>query len=298
MRKFESPVLTPQPVAVPEAAKYCPACGRSRDHQLCYIKWAYPILRCAACGLGSTWVQHNILGEELYNADYFSGKKRDGYSDYVGSEVVLRREFRTLIRRMRRAGIGPGKLLEIGCAYGFFLLEAKKEFDVTGIEICNDAVEFCVSRGLNVRQGTISEDALPDGTQYDVTVMLDVIEHLENPEQVLTLIRSRLIPGGALVITTGDWESLLSRVTGQNWRLMTPPQHLYFFAKRNMSLLLERLGFRIVTISYPWKFVPVSLMIFQLIRMLGFRPQPVALPSDLFLPLNFFDTMCVVARKL
>jgi hypothetical protein len=46
---------------------------------------------------------------------------------------VLRREFARsvdFIRKYRR----NGKLLELGCAYGFFLVEAARHFDVIGIE--------------------------------------------------------------------------------------------------------------------------------------------------------------------
>jgi hypothetical protein len=58
-------------------------------------------------------------------------------------------------------------------------------------------------------------------------VMLDVIEHLERPDNLLSLLSSAMVPRGTLLINTGDFESVPSRLMKQSWRLMTP-QHLTF----------------------------------------------------------------------
>ena len=61
--------------------------------------------------------------------DYFSGRRGDVYSDYLGAEPVLRREFAhsvDFVRRFTRSG----RLLDLGCAYGFFLKEARYHFEV------------------------------------------------------------------------------------------------------------------------------------------------------------------------
>jgi 2-polyprenyl-3-methyl-5-hydroxy-6-metoxy-1,4-benzoquinol methylase len=51
---------------------------------------------------------------------------------------------------------------------------------------------------------------------FDCAVMLDVIEHLERPDNILSLLSSAMVPGGRLLITTGDFESVLSRLMGVN----------------------------------------------------------------------------------
>ena len=116
--------------------------------------------------------------DEIYSDGYFSGGTWDGYSDYVSSEPVLRSEFRRVLDEMQRLGCSSGNLLEIGCAYGFFLAEARKHFDVNGIEVCDSAAEFCRSRGLNVLTGPADEALIGHRGPYDAVVMLDVIEHL------------------------------------------------------------------------------------------------------------------------
>ena len=72
---------------------------------------------------------------------------------------MLRREFARTVEfiRARRDG---GRLLEVGCAYGFFLQEAKPFFDVSGIELAADAAAHARRAGLNVLTGVADEATL------------------------------------------------------------------------------------------------------------------------------------------
>jgi hypothetical protein len=105
-----------------------------------------------------------------------------------------------------------------------------------------------------------------------------------------------LRPGGVIVITTGDFESHLARLAGAHWRLMTPPQHLWFFTRTSVRQLAAGLGLSLEFMDRPWKIVPLSLIFFQLRRMLGLRPKP-APAGRIGIPLNLFDTMRIVLRK-
>ena len=136
--------------------------------------------------------------------------------------MVLRKEFRSIVGDLRRAVPG-GKLLEIGAAYGFFLMEAREYYDAHGVEISNDAAASARGRGLDVRTGVLSEDLLNEKLGLlDAVAMLDVIEHLEDPAGTLQLCAKHLRPGGALMLTTGDFGSLFAKAAGKGWRLMTP----------------------------------------------------------------------------
>src|SRR5262249_48060941 len=133
----------------------CPACARATAHQRLFSKNSCDVFQCAECGLGRAECAHFDAGR-YYNENYFSGGYSDGYADYLGSELVLRREFARTVQFIRSYR-ATGRLLEIGCAYGFFLEEARHFYDVTGIEIAKSAVEFCQSRGLAVRNGVADE---------------------------------------------------------------------------------------------------------------------------------------------
>src|SRR5215472_15134905 len=135
---------------------FCPACAYPTEHRFLYSKNGCDILQCAGCGLGRAEAK-SFNPKDYYTDEYFCGAQADGYADYRGAEPVLRREFaRTFIRRHKSAG----RLLDVGCAYGFFLQEARRCFDVAGLEISDDAASEARRRGLNVITGVADEAAL------------------------------------------------------------------------------------------------------------------------------------------
>ena len=271
----------------------CPACGRPTPQRHLYVKNHCDILACTACGLGRSETR-DFDPAAYYTGDYFSGGHPDGYGDYVGAEPVLRREFARTVEFIRAQRDG-GRLLELGCAYGFFLQEAKPYFDVTGIELAEAAAAHARRTGLDVRTGLADEPTLAGLGAFDVVVLLDVIEHLPDPRATLDLCARHLNPGGIIVLTTGDFASLYARLAGPRWRLMTPPQHLWFFTPASMAGLAASLGLALAALDHPWKFVPLSLVTFQLRRMLGLAPR--AAGGRRGLPVNLFDAMRVVFHK-
>ena len=280
-------------------SRSCPGCGGPTEQERLYSIRDCAILRCPVCGLGRTEAPA-FKPEQYYTDDYFSGEHADGYADYRGAEPVLRREFARTVDfiRARRDG---GRLLEVGCAYGFFLEEAKPYFDVAGIELAADAAAHARQAGLAVHTGIADEATLARLGSFDVMVMLDVIEHLPDPLGMLALLGRHLAPGGIIVITTGDFGSPVARLLGRHWRLMTPPQHLWFFTQDAMAGMARAAGLAVEHADHPWKIVPLSLVTFQLRRMLG-RPIHGDSHGDssgggVGLPLNLFDAMRVVLRK-
>jgi SAM-dependent methyltransferase len=274
----------------------CPACACATLHRKLYSKNSCDILQCARCGLGRAECGSFDI-HTYYTEDYFFGAHQDGYADYRGSEPVLRREFARTVQFIRGFR-GSGRLLEIGCAYGFFLQEAGRFYDVAGIEIADGAVAFCRSRGLSVVNGVVEESSLAQFGMLDVIVLLDVIEHLPDPQSTLALCRKRLNPGGVIVITTGDFASLYARLAGPRWRLMTPPQHLWFFTPDSVGRLSHSLGLKLEACDHPWKVVPLALVEFQMRRLLGVNSGlPTGFASRIGLPVNLFDAMRCVLRN-
>lgn len=100
-----------------------------------------------------------------------------------------------------------GKVLEIGCGRGDFLLEFQKSgLQAFGIDRESSAIEF--SKDLDIRKCDISTDKLPFPENYfDVIYHKSLIEHLYDPDNLMKETLRTLKPGGKLIVLTPDWWS-------------------------------------------------------------------------------------------
>jgi SAM-dependent methyltransferase len=181
---------------------------------------------------------------ELYEGDYLTGAE---FGDYASQHATFARNFRAYLRRMQRAGATGGRLLEVGCAYGFFLEQAQASFEVTGIDVNEAAITAARSLGVPAICGDFLAFA-PDAP-YDVVCMWDTVEHLLEPLAYLDKARAVLRDGGWLFLTTGDIGSAVARFRGPRWRLIHPPSHVNYFSRQSMSSLLGRTGFDVVSVA-------------------------------------------------
>jgi 2-polyprenyl-3-methyl-5-hydroxy-6-metoxy-1,4-benzoquinol methylase len=282
-------------VLISSRSEVCRACSEIAYPQFLFSVKGFSILRCPSCGLGWTVTPPEFDPTSIYTKGYFQGEQSDGYADYQGSRDELAKEFRRVIPDIAASGKTNGKLLEVGCAYGFFLDEARQSFEVSGIELARDAALACQARGLNVVQYG-DETFYARRGPFDVVVMLDVIEHLMNPGSLLHDLYRHTRPNALLMITTGDFGSFLSRIMRKHWRLMTPPQHLWYFTTNAISQLLAQYGFQVIQITHPAKRVPFRLITYQIARYLGLQHLVRGRLRGSIL-VNLHDAMRVIARR-
>ncbi len=139
-----------------------------------------------------------------------------------------------------------GRLLDVGCSYGFFL-EMAREYglETHGVELSEHAVEYCrKSRGLDVTGAAITQAAFPDN-YFDSITAIEVIEHIPDPKAFIAAAHKMLRPGGVLYLVTPDTASLSSRLLGYRWwsyRRM----HLNYFSKKTLFAFLRAQGFSIL----------------------------------------------------
>lgn len=225
------------------AEEACRVCGKAAGFER-----VYGLLdRCRSCGFVTFrgYSPHEL--REIYNEDYFAGTE---YPDYLGQQDALRRSMRRHLAQMARHGARGGSLLEVGCAYGLFLDEARAHFrEVAGVDICEAPTAYAVNElGLDVR----CEDFLRvdyAGRRFDAICFWDTVEHLGAPEAYLEKSARLLKPGGMVFLTTGDIGSFNARLRGRNWRQIHPPSHLHYFSRDTISLLLGRLGLEVVGVE-------------------------------------------------
>ena len=282
----------------------CPVCG-SKNCQGRYEKWGYKIFRCIDCT--HVFVDAEIPKKELeriYKKKYFErgGKYRKNKS---GENIVPDTQapnYNNRIKLLQRFK-DKGKLLDVGCAEGFFLKTAENIYDVEGIEISKHA-SVCArnSLKLNVKEATLQN--FKTNTRYDIITLWDVIEHLHNPIQQLRIINELLKKEGVLVISTGDISSLSAKISGKKWHLMTPPQHLQFFSKKSLINAIERSGFSIEKILYRGEWVSFGYTLFKLsettestVFRLLYKFVKKTGVDKLRMYINLLDVITLIAKK-
>src|SRR5712671_3159221 len=134
----------------------CPACLEMSDHVFRFAVNGCDIWQCVTCRLARADTT-GFDPSTYYTGEYFSGSRSDGYADYLSTAPILSREFESSVTFIRQF-CDKGRLLELGCAYGLFLKEAAPYFDVSGIEIADEAAQYARRSGLNVLSGSADQD--------------------------------------------------------------------------------------------------------------------------------------------
>lgn len=177
----------------------------------------------------------------LYGGNaYFEGGGHGGYSDYDADEALHRDNARRRLERVRARFAGAGRLVDVGCATGFFLDEARRAgLEVTGVEVSR----WAASRARARLDAPVHSDLSEVQGQADVVTFFQVLEHMPDPSRALAKAHAILRPGGLLVIETWDRSSLVARAMGAHWQQVTPPSVLFLFSRRSLQQRLERAGF-------------------------------------------------------
>jgi glycosyltransferase involved in cell wall biosynthesis/SAM-dependent methyltransferase len=242
-----------QPKSERHAVKICHVCKGARFYYLFSIA-DYRVVRCDDCNLVFLNPQPSDaeLGK-IYNADYFLGSDTEAGRQSV-SEIKQATAKFYLSEIRRYCGSKNGRLLEIGCGDGDFLISAEAEgWQVSGVEYSSDACEKARKRLKNgdVKCGELQAAKLPSA-QFDLCVISDVIEHVRSPLDFLKEIYRVLKPGGALFIATPATDSWSARLMKQKW-MEFKPEHLTYFDRQNLQTTLFQSGFREIIVQPGWK---------------------------------------------
>jgi 2-polyprenyl-3-methyl-5-hydroxy-6-metoxy-1,4-benzoquinol methylase len=244
----------------------CLVCGGSDTGRLLFHT-SRPVLQCRTCGLVYAKPRNAVAhdeGPENYSKDYSEDYYRDGtYADYLADRDAIQRNAPRVLSELEQMVKGR-RLLDVGCATGFFLEAARSRgWMVQGLEVSEYASNYA-RRELKLQVETASIVSPPAGlSQFDVVTLWDTIEHLDRPGLALANIRRLLEPRGVLVFSTGDYDSLLRRLTGKRWRLFADPTHNFFFNARVLQRMLERESFEVLRMTRRGKRVSLSLILHQ-----------------------------------
>jgi 2-polyprenyl-3-methyl-5-hydroxy-6-metoxy-1,4-benzoquinol methylase len=284
----------------------CLFCGTS-DEELRFRDGPFRVVRCRRCGL--TYVTPRLPKERLhqmYQEEYWSsGRAKDfGYTQYLAEAPLYLRTYRLRSKLIAAHRPQPGRVLDVGCAAGFFLrVMADLGWSTTGLEISDKMCEY--ARGTlalpDVRRGDLLSVPV-EPASFDVVTLWDVIEHLEDPPTHLRAARAALRDDGLLVIETQNVASGFARLMGRRWQHFKHEEHLYHFDPATLERLLRDAGLRIVqrTARYGGKYVSpefVAERVGKVHPLLSTLASPLRLLRGTSLYVNLRDEMVVLATK-
>lgn len=218
----------------------CYLCGADHPHPF-YHENGYAYYRCRVCALLALSPQPSPADLHDHYQEYLPLSSREVAEWGFEMAPVISRSAASLDRLCPR----PGRLLDIGCGYGFFLeAMARRHWQVEGIELSRPAAEIARARQLGTIHSCAVEEIAELGP-FDVVTMFYVIEHVADPLKTLRKIRSLLKPGGILLLRYPNTSPLLafSGRLARTLKLMQAPSHLFDFSGNSMAILLEKAGF-------------------------------------------------------
>ena len=283
-----------------ETRTTCITCGGEGRHL--FTKNDFDVYRCSGCGLGFVDpVPDSAELARFYARAYYASDHAWGYHvEYGVLEAGLKRTYRGILKRVDRhyPGASPRRILDVGCAYGFFLDAARKHWnpeELVGLDVTAEAERQTREKGHAFLRGFVEEAKLPR-EHFDFVFIGDAFEHFHAPKRAVHKLAEILAPGGIVVVTTVDFDAWLARLLGRRWRLMTPPEHLFFWNRSSLERIFAADGFAGRVGGY-WLHYPKEYVRQRFARQFGFPPFFLALFPGALIPIYSFDVQIGFFQK-
>jgi len=224
----------------------CNVC-KSDDTSLLLIKDSLRIVKCFRCGL--IYVNPRVAKEDLgkiYNRDYFDGSRQ---ADFLAEKKLYLQRFQERLREIIAIKRVKGKLLDIGCAVGYFLEVVRREgWQASGVEISSFAAKYAKESGFDIFTGTIEEANYP-AYSFDAATLWHTLEHMRDPLGSLEQVHRMLKKNGLIAIEVPNIGSREFRKQRENWDYLKPKEHLYYFTPEVLKKMVEKAGFKVIKVT-------------------------------------------------
>ena len=286
----------------------CPVChsthialwSTARDYEYFSLPEEFSYYGCADC---DTIFIHPVPVSKLaviYPANYYSFVNK-------GRNVVVRLKewldrlfFKKILRRL------PGdqlSVLDVGGGTGWMLnllRSADRRIQFTqSVDIDAAARTEAEANGHAYFEGTIEQ--FQTSRKFDLILMLNLIEHVENPLAVLQKAESLLADNGVIVIKTPNTRSWDARLYKKSyWGGLHCPRHWVIFSEKSFRLLLQSTGLQVKKLAYTqgapfWAFsIIAALYRKKMVKISASRP---IIFHWLFAPLSAFFALFDFLRR-
>lgn len=142
------------------------------------------------------------------------------------------------------------KVIEIGSGKGEFLsLMNEAGVEGYGVEHCQENVEACTEKGLNVQQGYMDcVGTLLENAPFEGFFIMNFLEHAPNPNDFLKAIYENLAEGAIGLVEVPNTDFILENLMFSEFIT----DHLLYFTENTLRILLEKNGFEVLECNVVW----------------------------------------------
>jgi SAM-dependent methyltransferase len=240
------------------SVKACPACasanslpyGRYRDEEYVTSTDSFDYWQCGACGTVYLYPLPVARLAEIYPSNYYSFRS-GGMNPVLWIKerldaVYLRRVLRGITAdelAVLDVGGGAGRMLDLVRS-----LDRRVRFTQV-VDLDPAAGEAARAAGHTYECRRIEEFASP--RRFHLVLMLNLIEHVAAPREVLANIASFLAPRGLIVVKTPNLDATDARIFRPSyWAGLHVPRHWTVFTRESFDRMLGRTGLEVRRFDY------------------------------------------------
>lgn len=207
------------------------------------------VVNCPSCGFIYVNPEPTLKELKRFYNQYYPKNSESLWEEQM--EEVFQSEGLNEIEKFKKTfRQAQGKILDVGCGYGFFLESLKKRnWQIYGVEISKKAVSFAQKNlGRNILEKSFKEAKFPSNF-FDVVTFWYVLEHLKNPLEDLKEAHRVLKRDGLIIVRVPNESTRFDKIFyhlgkwAYKFFLMNPPRHLNDFRPKTLFKFLEKSGF-------------------------------------------------------
>ena len=217
-----------------------------------YKQWKPTLYKCKLCSL--VFSEHiGVKFEDNYKAvvDFA----------YLNQFKFKKTSFTLFLEKIKNHLNKNCTVLEIGAYYGVLgklIQPLVKEY--TGLELSKHASDYSKNNSnLNIINQSIKEYS-KNNKKYDIIIMTDVIEHSDEPFELLSLIEKSLNKNGKLILSTFNFDSLFSKIMGKNYPWIIP-MHKYYFSNTTLKNALTESKLELFDIQNDTRIISLEYLL-------------------------------------
>jgi 2-polyprenyl-3-methyl-5-hydroxy-6-metoxy-1,4-benzoquinol methylase len=232
----------------------CPSCNNPSSKPFKEIndwfltKERFTLSQCTYCSLIYTRDIPKNISDYYKSEEYISHSEKKTFlsSVYKSVQGITLNSKKRLIKKY-----SPGKnILDYGAGKGDFSAHmVQSGFNVIGFEPDSDARKLALEK--NDITLTESINSIPESS-IDAITMWHVLEHIPNPNEIITQLKTTLKQSGLIIIAVPNYKSFDSEYYGKYWAAYDVPRHVAHYDFNSMSRLLNQNGLKVIQTKRMW----------------------------------------------